>query len=145
MPMGQRAERAVRGGVAVAADDRRARQREALLRPDDVDDALTLVEFIVIFDAELAGVLRHLLDLQAALGIDDAAAAIGRLDVVIDDGERLFRRAHLAAAQAQAFERLRARHFMHQMPVDIDQAGAAGRLDDMAVPDLIEQRARLGH
>ena len=35
-----RAERAVRGGVAVAAGDRHARLREAQLRPDDVDDAL---------------------------------------------------------------------------------------------------------
>ena len=36
----QRAEGAVRRGVAVAADDGHARQREALLRADDVDDAL---------------------------------------------------------------------------------------------------------
>ena len=36
----ERAERAVRRGVAVAADDRHARLREAELRPDDVDDAL---------------------------------------------------------------------------------------------------------
>ena len=37
---GQRAERAVRGGVAVAADDRHARLRVAQLGADDVDDAL---------------------------------------------------------------------------------------------------------
>jgi hypothetical protein len=37
---GERAERAVRRRVAVAADQGRAGQREALLRPDDVDDAL---------------------------------------------------------------------------------------------------------
>ena len=36
----QRAERAVRGGVAVAADHRHAGLREALLRSDDVHDAL---------------------------------------------------------------------------------------------------------
>ena len=36
----QRAERAVRRGVAVAADDRHAGLRVALLRADDVDDAL---------------------------------------------------------------------------------------------------------
>jgi hypothetical protein len=39
----QRAERAMRRGVAVAADDGHARQREALLGADDVDDALALV------------------------------------------------------------------------------------------------------
>ena len=37
---GQRAERAVRGRVAVAADDRHARLRQPKFRPDDVDDAL---------------------------------------------------------------------------------------------------------
>jgi hypothetical protein len=42
--MRERAEGAMRRGVAVAADDRHARQREALLGADDVDDALAMVE-----------------------------------------------------------------------------------------------------
>ena len=50
--IGERAERAVRRRMAVAAHERRARQREALLRPDDVDDALALVELVEIFEAE---------------------------------------------------------------------------------------------
>ena len=37
---GQRAERAVRGSVAVAADDRLARLRDSQFRADDVHDAL---------------------------------------------------------------------------------------------------------
>ncbi len=52
--VGQRAERAMRRGVAVAADDGGAGQREALLGADDVDDALALVELVEIFDAEFA-------------------------------------------------------------------------------------------
>ena len=103
------------------------------------------VELVVIFDAELAGVLGELLDLQAALRIGDAAAAVGGLDVVVDDGERLLRRAHLAAGHAQALEGLRARHLVDEMAVDIDEARAARRLDDVVVPDLVVQRARLGH
>src|SRR5204863_51512 len=35
--------------MTVAADQRHPRQREALLRTDDVNDALALVELIVIF------------------------------------------------------------------------------------------------
>ena len=58
--VGERAESAVRGGVAVAADERGARQREALLGPDDVDDALALVELVEIFDAEVLGVLGQI-------------------------------------------------------------------------------------
>ena len=53
----QRAEGAMRRGMAVAADDGRAGQGEALLGPDHMDDALALVALVVIFDAEIAGVL----------------------------------------------------------------------------------------
>ena len=133
----ERAEGAVGRGVAVAADDRRAGQSEALLRADDVDDALPLVELVVIFDAELARVSGQFLDLLAALRIRDAAAAVGGLDVVVDDGQRLLRRAHLAPGQAQALEGLRARDLMDEVAVDIDEAEIAVRFQDMLVPDLV--------
>ena len=96
-------------------------QGEALLRPDDVDDALPHVELVVIFDAEFAGVPGQLLDLLAALGIGDAAAAVGRLDVVVDDGEGLPRRADLAPGHAQTLEGLRARHLMDEVAVNVDE------------------------
>ncbi len=144
--MGERAKRAMRRSVAVAADDRRPRQGEALLGPDDVDDALARIEFVIIFNAEFAGVGRHLLDLEAAFGVLDAARAVGGLDVVVDHRQRLFRRAHPAAGEPQALERLRARHLMDEMAVDIEQRRAFGsRLDDMVVPDFVVERARLGH
>ena len=141
----ERPEGAVGRGVAVAADDRRARQGEALLRSDDVHHALAAVELVVIFDAELLGVGGERLDLLAALGIGDAVAAVGRLDVVVDDGERLFGGPHLAPGHPQALERLRARHLVDEMAIDVDEARAARRLDDMVVPDLVIQRTRLGH
>ena len=72
-------------------------------------------------------------------------APVGGLDVVVDHGQRLFRRAHLAPVQAQALEGLWARHFMHEMAVDVDEARAADRVYDMVVPDLVIQRTRLGH
>jgi len=51
------AECAVRGGMAITADDCSPRQGEALLGPDDVDNALALVELVEIFDAKIPGVL----------------------------------------------------------------------------------------
>ena len=83
------------------------------------------------------GVIGERLDLGAALGIGDAAAAVGGLNVVVDHGEGLFRRAHLAAAHAQPLERLRARDLVDEVAVDVDEARAALRLDDVVVPDLI--------
>ena len=52
----QRAEGAMGGGVAVAADDGRAGKRKTLFGADDVDDALAAVVLVEIFDAEFAGV-----------------------------------------------------------------------------------------
>jgi len=50
--------------------------------------------------------------------------AIGGGDIVIDDRERFLRRTNAPAAQPQPLEGLRARHLMHQMAVDVDQARA---------------------
>ena len=141
--VGERAEGAMRRGMAVAAHDRGAGQREALLGPDDVDDALALVELVEILDAEILGVLRQRRDLLGAFRIGIGLAAVGGRHVVIDHGQRLVRRVHLAAGGAQAFEGLRRGHLVHQMAVDIDQAGAVRLLvDQMVVPDFVVERAR---
>ena len=63
MPKAKRPERAVRGRVAVAADDRHARLRAAQLGADDVHDALLRVVQVVEADAELAAVLAQRVDL----------------------------------------------------------------------------------
>ena len=59
----QRAEGAVRRGMAVAADDGGAGQREALLGPDHMHDALAAVALVIILDAEILGVLGERGDL----------------------------------------------------------------------------------
>ena len=59
---------------------------------------------------------------SARFGIGDAAAAVGGRHVVVDDGERLLRRAHLAVRDAQALEGLWARHLVHEVAVDIEEA-----------------------
>ena len=57
---GQRAQRAVRRGVAVAAHQGHAGLADALLRADDMDDALTLVAEIEQGDAALRCVVADL-------------------------------------------------------------------------------------
>ena len=142
----QCAERAVGRGVAVAADDRGARQRKTLLGADHVNDALTAIELVEIFDAEMFGVLRQHGDLLGAFGIGVGFGAIGRWHVVIDHGQCLFRRVDLSPGGAQTLEGLRRSHFVHQMAVDIEQAGAIiGFVHQMVVPDLVVQGCRFGH
>ena len=144
--MRQRAERAVRRGVAVAADDRRARQGEALLRPDDVHDALALVALGIILDAEFRRVLRDGLDLDAAFLLHDALGAIRGRDVVINHGESLLRRANLAVRHAQPFERLRRGDLVNEMTVDVEEARPVRlAIDHVIVENLVVQGLGRAH
>ena len=72
---GERPERAMGGGVRVAADDGHARLREAELRSDDVDDALAVRAERVERDAELRAVGGQLGDLEAGLLVEDGQAS----------------------------------------------------------------------
>src|SRR5690606_5437410 len=92
---------AVRGRMAITADDRRTRQCETLLGTDDVHDALPNIELVVVLDAEILGVLRQSFDLNLALGVVDTEPAIRSGHVVIDDGKRFLWRTYLAIGHAQ--------------------------------------------
>src|SRR5690606_9019493 len=130
----QRAKRAVCRGVRVTADDGHAGEGETLLRADDVNDALTDVVLGVILDAEVTGVLRERLDLNAAFLVLDTVLAVRRgRNVVVNDRKRLLRLAHLTAGQAEAFKGLRARHLMDEVAVDVEQAGAVALTIDNVI------------
>ena len=62
---GQRAEGAVRRGVAVAAHDGHAGQGQALLGADHVHDAATRIVHAEIGHVELGDILLERLDLDA--------------------------------------------------------------------------------
>ena len=130
--------------MAVAANDRGPRQREALLRPDDMHDALPAIQLVVILDPEFRRVIGQRLHLQLALRVVDPLGAIRRRHVMVDDGERLVRRTNLTTGHPQALECLRARHLVDEMPIDIDDACAIVLLiHQMVVEDLVVKR--LGH
>ena len=139
---GQRPEGAVGAGVAVAADDRRARQRQAQLGTDHVHDPLMAALDVVERDAELAAVGPHRLDLLARQRVANIELVVGR-HVVIDRGERQIRPPHPAARQPEPVKRLRTRHFVNQVPVDVQERRLVGRGHDVAIPDLLKQC--LGH
>ena len=60
---GNRSERTVCRGMAVATHDRHPWLGEALFGSDDVHDSLTGVENVEEGDAELLGILLHHIDL----------------------------------------------------------------------------------
>ncbi len=99
----QRAEGAVRRRVAVAADDGHAGLGQALLRPDDVDDALAHVVDAEVGHAELFDVLVAA-PRPAAIesGSGQRLVAVHGRHVVVDGREREVGPAHLAARSAAA-------------------------------------------
>ncbi|VGP59023.1 hypothetical protein SB00610_02828 [Klebsiella quasipneumoniae subsp. similipneumoniae] len=125
---GQRAERAVGGGMGVAAYNGHPRQGHPLFRAHYVNDALVRVIQVVQLNAELFTVLNQLLHLNAGHLAGRVNVFGLRRDVVIHGGEGFTRLAHLAAVGAQAVKGLRGGNFMHQMAVDIQQRGFVLRL-----------------
>ena len=140
---GQRAERAVGGGVGVAAHDGHAGLGEAQLGANHVDDTLVGVAQGVQAHAELLGVLAQGVDLSAARDVRDRLINVDRGRVVVLGGDRQVGATHLASGEAQALEGLRTRHFVHEVEVDVEQVGGAvlplGH--DVVAPHLFSHRS----
>ena len=123
---GEGAEGAVCRGVAVAADDRHAGLRPALLGADDVDDALVGVAHRVAGDAELGACCRR--------GPSAAGPRSGRPPAcrcrwsgtlwsavaTVRSGRRTVR-----PARRRPVEGLRRRHLVEQVEVDEEEVGLA--------------------
>ena len=139
-PDRERAEGAMRGGVAVAADDHQARLGEAELGADHVDDALTVGAQRVDRDAELGAVALQRLDLDPRQLVGDQARGRGAVGghVVVGGGDGLVGAADPAALEPQPVERLRRGHLVDEVQVDVDQPVG----DLVGVPDLVEHGLR---
>ena len=144
--MGQRTKGAVGRGVRIATDDRHAGQGGAVLRPNDVDDALALGEkgeesgSAKLFNI---GVQRN--DLLFAGRVGDAvvtAFPAGGGGVVVGRGDDRADAPDFATRFAQAFKSLGAGHFMHQVAVDVEDGRAVVLgVDDVVVPQFVVKRA----
>ena len=135
----QRAERAVRGGVGVSADDDHAGQRQPLFWADHVNDALPDVAHVEDLDAGRAAVILERRDLSGGDGVINRPATVGGGDVVIGHGDGRRSAPHRAPGQSQALERLWRGDFMGKVTVHV-QEGSAVFLGphDVRIPDLLE-------
>ncbi len=134
----QRADCAVRGRVAIAADHGHAGLRKAQFGPDDVHDALMARMHAVMRDAEFSAVLFELRDLIRRDGIENGQRAVAGRNAVVRGRDGEIRAADFQTPLAQALKRLRRSDFMHQVQIDIDEAGRAGFfVDDVRIPDLL--------
>jgi hypothetical protein len=141
-PERQGAERTVRRGVAVPADDRHARLGQPELWTDDVHDALLGIAHRVDGDPELLAVASQCLDLGAAHRVRDRPRGCG--DVVVLGREREVGAAHGSPRQAESVEGLRAGHLMEEVEVDVEEVGLPlPPAYDVGLPHLLGQRS--GH
>src|SRR5579884_1104492 len=142
---GERAERAMRGGVAVAADDGLAGLRNAELRADDVHDALILAVHVEEADTGFAAVLLEGMELGFGVLVENGQGAVGGGDGVVHDRKGEIGPADFAAFHPQPGERLGRGAFVNQMAVNINKSGIARLfIDDVVFTDLFVECFR-GH
>ena len=144
---GEAAKRTVRAGVRVAANNRHPGQRRAVFRPDHVHDALARIteRKIRLGAAVFAHVAVERVELDARCRILDATVPILGRCVVIGGGDDRAYPPWPAPGKPEPLERLRARHLVHQVTIDVQQRGAVGLgANDVAVPQLVVEGKR-GH
>ena len=137
----QRSESAVRGGVAVAADDDHARAHESLLLHDDVLDPLVgALGAVEGFNAEVLAVLLHVERLlERGLVIDSARLFVVGRDDVVDDAQVRVGNEHGKAALTHTGEGLRRGVFVGKVHVAVKKhsvvvnARNGVRLDELGV------------
>ncbi len=136
---GERAQRAVRAGVAVAAEQRHAGQREAELGPDDVHDALAILADVVDLHARALALDAEGFDHLVGPGRIAAFGARRGGDDVVHGADGQARIAHADAAFFQLELAAVARELVHEVPVDVQQLHAVAQvLDHVLLPDLLE-------
>ena len=104
------------------------------------------VEHVEDLDPERLAVRAQGLDLEPRLRVLDAQGAVGGRHVVVGDREGRVRATHAASGQAQPLERLGREHLVQEVPVDVEEVDPVVlNVDEMAVPDLLEEGLWSGH
>ena len=126
------------GSVGITTHDGHAGQRRAVLRADDVYDALARVTHTELGDAEMVAVLLQRGHLKPRNRIVNARAVGSGRYIVIGYRKNAGRTPRLAPGQMQPLEGLRRSDLVHQMPVDVDQRIAAfSAVDNVLLPKFI--------
>jgi hypothetical protein len=135
----ERAKRAVSARMAVAANDRHAGLRETKLWSNDVNDALLGRMDVEKLNAKLAAIAAQCFDLLRGRRVSDRQTAIGRRNVVIDRAESMIRASYFAAGLAQTIKRLRRRHLMNEVQIDVKECRLATRFtNNVRLPEFVE-------
>ena len=147
-PEAQGAQRTVRRGVAVPADDDHAGTNEPLFVHQNMFDALIgVVGAIEGGNAVFSAVLFKGLGLdEACFVVDDARRDVVTRNDVVDDAEMSVRDECFAAARGKARKGLRRRVFVCKVRVAVEKNGVGvDAFDCMGVNDLFVESAGYRH
>ena len=137
----ERPESTVSARVTIATNDRRAWLRQAKLWSNDVNNALFGRLYVEELNSKLFAVSTECLDLSRRNRICDRQVAICSWNVVIDGAESEIRASHFAVRLTQSVKRLRRRHLVNEMEVDVEKRGLTiSFTNDVSLPELIEER-----
>ena len=130
-------ERAVRRGVAVAADDRDARTSKPELGTDHVHDPLPPGAGFVKRHVERGAVVAERVELGLGEHVGDRPTV--RRDVVIHRCDRSVGASKWTVGQPEPFKCLRRGDLVQQVKVDVDEHRLARFFaDDVAFPHTVE-------
>ena len=137
------AYRPMGAGVAVAANQRDARQRQAELRADYMHDALALLADVEQAHARQRGLLAQTDDQVVGPRRDAAGAPRPCLDHMVGCGKGQLRVAHRHPTPKHVCNRIASAQVVQQVAVDVQQVDTGRqRIDHVLVPDFGEQGAR---
>ena len=139
-PECERAQAAMRAGVAVAAHDEAAGLRQAEFRAHHVHDPLAILPDVVNANAGARGFFAQAPQQRRRRRIGLVGAAGDGGDAVIGRRGGQLRIAHAKAALAQLDERLHAVEIVHEVAVDVKERQAVAKIGDLVLgPHLLEQ------
>jgi hypothetical protein len=136
----KRTKRTVSARVTVAANDRHAGLSQAKLWSNDVNDALFRRVNIEELNAKFFAVSPQCFDLLRRGRVSDRETAIGSGDVVIDSAESKIRASYFAACLAQTIKRLRRRHLVNEVQIDVKERRLTTHFtNNVRLPKLVEK------
>jgi hypothetical protein len=90
-------------------------------------------------NAKLFAVSSQCFDLLRRGRVSDWQVAIGSGDVVIDSAESKIRASYFAACLAQTVKRLRRRHLVNEVQIDVKESWLATRFtNNVRLPEFVE-------
>ena len=138
---GQGSQRTMRGGVRISTHDRHSWQRQSLLWPDDMYNALASVCYIIKSETKFSGVLLHRGQALKAIFIHNIqhTPAWDGGHIMIKHADSSIGPMHRATSKSQTSKSLWGSHLVYEMSIDVQNGGFSRDITyNVCFPDLLK-------